>query len=588
MNVHDELASRIRGIVRALQEDGMPGKASDLERIQVSVPREAGHGDLASNAALVLAKGAGMAPRDLAGRIRAALEADPDVRGVEVAGAGFVNITLTDGFWQAWLGTLLEKGPGALLPDLGAGRRACVEYVSANPTGPPHVGTARGAVFGDALASLLEAVGWDVTREYYINDAGAQVDALAWSAYARYLEALGETVNEAALEYRGDYLKETGRALAGIHGTALKHAVGDAVPGAAPLPEPLEAVRSFAIARMMDIVRHDLALIGVHQDVFSSERAMVESGGIERCLDKLEARGLLYTGVLEPPRGREPEDWEPVPQTLFRSTAFGDDVDRPLRKSDGSWSYFAPDIAYHNGKVERGYDLIINVFGADHAGYVKRLKAAVAALSDGGAEFDILLTQLVRFVRDDEAARMSKRQGNYVTMREFAEAVGKDVVRFIMLTRRNDVPLDFDPVRATEQSRDNPVFYVHYAHARICSVLRRAGEAGIDTGNLADARPERLVDAAEIALVRVLAGWPAMVSGAAFAHEPHRIATWLNGLSGEFHALWNRGRDNPALRFIVEDDVELSRARLALIDGVRQVIASGLGLFGVEAREVMH
>ncbi len=590
MNVHDEFSSRIRAIVRSLEENGVLAGTCGAERIQVSAPREASHGDLASNVALVLARGAGIAPRDIAGHVAGELAKDPDVLRVEIAGPGFVNITLTRNFWHAWLTGLLKAGPQALLPNLGKGRKACVEYVSANPTGPPHVGTARGAVFGDVLASLLEAVGWDVTREYYINDAGAQVDILAWSVYVRYLQALGEPVDEAALEglYPGEYLIETGRALVKIHGTALKHALGDCEPGSLPLPTPLEKVRSFTIDRMMDIVRHDLALIGVYQDVFSSEREMVESGGIERCLGKLEAKGLVYTGVLEPPKGMEPEDWEPTPQTLFRSTEFGDDVDRPLRKSDGSWSYFAPDIAYHNSKVERGFDLIINVFGADHAGYVKRLKAAVAALSGGKARFDILLTQLVRFIRDDEIARMSKRAGHYVTMREVAEAVGKDVVRFIMLTRRNDVPLDFDPVKVLEQSKDNPVFYVHYAHARICSVLRKAAEAGIDTRNLADTESGRLVDACEVGLIRTLAGWPGIIAGAAEAHEPHRIATWLNGLSADFHSMWNMGRDNPDLRFIVEHDVDLTRARLALIDGVRQVIAAGLRLFGVETREVMR
>ncbi len=419
MNVHDEFTSRIRTAVESLETRGVVADGL-TDRIQVSDPRQAGHGDLASNAALVLAGVNGMAPREIADLIIGELRQDPDVATAVSAGPGFVNITLRESFWHSWLKRLLVHGPDALLADRGQGRMACVEYVSANPTGPLHVGTARGAVIGDVLASLLEAVGWNVTREYYINDAGAQVDVLAWSAYVRYLEALGEPPDAAVLEalYPGDYLIETGRALAARYGTALKEAIGDRRPGSLPLPEPLVEVRSFVIERMMDIVRHDLALAGVHQEVFSSERAMMESGGIERCLEKLDARGLIYTGVLEPPKGREPEDWEPVPQTLFRSTRFGDDLDRPLRKSDGSWSYFAPDIAYHNGKVERGFDLMINVFGADHAGYVKRLKAAVAALSDGRASFDILLTQLVRFTGNDRLARMSKRAGRYVTMRE--------------------------------------------------------------------------------------------------------------------------------------------------------------------------
>ena len=589
MNVHDEFTARIRAAVESLETRGVVA-AGVTDRIQVSEPRQAGHGDLASNAALVLAGVNGMAPREIADLIIGELRRDPDVATAVSAGPGFVNITLHESFWHSWLERLLVHGPDALLADRGQGRKACVEYVSANPTGPLHVGTARGAVIGDVLASLLEAVGWNVTREYYINDAGAQVDVLAWSAYVRYLEALGEPPDSAVLEalYPGDYLIETGRALAATYGSTLKEAIGDRRPGSLPLPEPLVEVRAFVIERMMDIVRHDLALAGVHQEVFSSERAMMESGGIERCLEKLDARGLIYTGVLEPPKGREPEDWEAVPQTLFRSTRFGDDLDRPLRKSDGSWSYFAPDIAYHNGKVERGFDLIINVFGADHAGYVKRLKAAVAALSDGRASFDILLTQLVRFTGNDRLARMSKRAGRYVTMREVVESVGKDVLRFIMVTRRNDVPLDFDPVKALEQSKDNPVFYVQYAHARICSVLRKAGEAGIDTSGLAGASLSRLTEPREIALIRTLAGWPAAIDGAAAAHEPHRVAAWLNSLAGEFHALWNTGRDDPALRFVVDGDTELTRARLALGAATRQVIARGLRLVGVEPREVMR
>ena len=589
MNVHDEFAGRIRATAESLETRGVIATGL-TDRIQVTEPRQGGHGDLASNAALVLAGANGMKPHEIAELIIRELHHDPDVATAVSAGPGFINITLCQSFWHAWLGRLLDEGPDALLTDRGQGRKACVEYVSANPTGPLHVGTARGAVIGDVLASLLEAVGWNVTREYYINDAGTQVDLLAWSAYVRYLEALGEAPDAGILEslYQGDYLIETGKSLAARHGTALKEAVGTRQPGSLPLPDPLVKVRTFAIERMMDLARHDLALAGVHQEVFTSERAMMESGAIERCLRKLDERGLIYTGVLEPPKGREPEDWEPLPQTLFRSTHFGDDLDRPLRKSDGSWSYFAPDIAYHNDKVERGYDLIVNVFGADHAGYVKRLKAAVAALSDGQASFDILLTQLVRFTGNDRLARMSKRAGRFVTMREVVDSVGKDVLRFIMVTRRNDVPLDFDPAKALDQSKDNPVFYVQYAHARICSVLRKAREAGIDTSGLAEASLSRLTGSAEIALIRTLAGWPATIDGAAAAHEPHRLATWLYTLAGEFHALWNTGRDDPSQRFVVEGDAELTRARLALGAATRQVIARGLRLVGVEPREVMR
>ncbi len=573
-----------------MQAGGALPPGGPLGRILAEPPRDASHGDVATNAALVMAKSAGLQPRTLARLIAERLDGDVDVAGVEVAGPGFVNVRLSDAFWRGRLADLARRGAAAQLSDLGGGRTANVEYVSANPTGPLHVGHARGAVYGDALASLLSAVGYDVTREYYINDAGTQVDALARSAYLRYLQALGETVPEEAFEglYPGAYLAAVGEALAEEHGAALRDAVGAVERGESPPPEPLAAVRRFAVEAMMTTIRDDLALLGVRQDEFRSERAMVDSGGIEACLAKLERKGLVYTGVLEPPKGRKPDDWEPVPQTLFRSTDFGDDLDRPLRKSDGSWAYFAPDIAYHNDKVERGFDLMIDVFGADHAGYVRRLKASVAALSDGKADFDILVTQLVTLYENGEPFRMSKRAGRFVTLRDVVEAVGKDVVRFIMLTRRSDAPLDFDLAKVREQSRDNPVFYVHYAHARIRSVMRRAEDAGIDTANLADADLLLLDDESEIGLIKSASGWPRVVEGAAEAHEPHRIATYLHELAGEFHALWNKGRDDPSLRFLVEDNESLTRARLALIDGVGRVIAEGLHLFGVEPREEMR
>jgi len=590
MNVFSDFTSRVQASVKDLQVSGALPEGGDPGRIVAEPPRDASHGDVATNAALVLAKAIGMKPRDVAAAIASALEMDSDVASVEVAGPGFVNLRLSEDFWRARLAEILSRGASALLPDIGRGRTANVEYVSANPTGPLHVGHARGAVYGDALASVLEAVGYKVTREYYINDAGVQVDTLAWSAYLRYLQAIGETVEDEAFEgfYPGEYLIPVGEALAREHGKALREAVGTAERGASPLPEPLVAVRDSTIEAMMEIVRADLALAGIHQEIFSSERAMVQSGGIEACLRKLEDKGLIYTGVLEPPKGKKPDDWEPVPQTLFRSTDFGDDLDRPLKKSDGSWTYFAPDIAYHNDKVERGYDVMINVFGADHAGYVKRLKASVAALSDGKADFDILLTQLVNLFEDGEPFRMSKRAGRFITIRDVVEAVGKDVLRFIMLTRRSDAPLDFDLVKVLEQSKDNPVFYVHYAHARICSVMRNTRDAGVETSNLAGADLAQLSDEAEIGLIRTMARWPRVVEGAAEAHEPHRIATYLNELAAEFHALWNKGRDDPSLRFLVEDNEPLTRARLALIDGVRQVIAAGLGLFGVEPMEEMR
>ena len=590
MNVYREFASRARKTVEDLQIEGALPPGGPLDRIRAEPPRDPSHGDVAVNAALVMAKSARLAPGRLARLVAEGLERDSDVAGVEVAGPGFVNVRLSDAFWRGRLADLLRHGPMSRLSDLAGGATANVEYVSANPTGPLHIGHARGAVYGDALASLLEAVGYRVTREYYVNDAGAQVDALAWSAYLRYLQALGETVPEEAFEgfYPGAYLSAVGEALAVEHGRALRDAVGAAERGAGPPPEPLAAVRRFAVDAMMATIRDDLALLGVRQDVFSSERAMVDSGGVEACLAKLEGKGLVYTGVLEPPKGGKPDDWEPVPQTLFRSTDFGDDTDRPLRKSDGSWAYFAPDIAYHNGKVERGFDLMIDVFGADHAGYVKRLKAAVAALSDGEADFDVLVTRLVNLSEDGAPSRMSKRAGRFVALRDVVEAVGKDVVRFIMLTRRSDAPLDFDLAKVREQSRDNPVFYVHYAHARIRSVMRRAEDAGVDTTNLAEADLSPLADEAEIGLVKTAARWPRVVEGAAEAHEPHRVATYLHELAGEFHGLWNKGRDDPTLRFLVEDNASLTRARLALIDGVGRTIAGGLGLLGVEPREEMR
>jgi arginyl-tRNA synthetase len=560
----------------------------DVSRIQAEPTRDPAHGDIATNAALVLAKQVGQKPRDLAQLIAEGLTS-ADVAATDVAGPGFVNIRLADEFWRARLTELLNRGPDALLADIGQGRKANVEYVSANPTGPLHVGHARGAIYGDVLAALFEAVGYDVTREYYINDAGAQVDTLAWSAYLRYLEALGDQVPESAYEgfYPGEYLIPVGQELAKIHGVTLKEAVGDVARGGS-LPDALVPVRKFTIDAMMDLIRTDLAAVGINQEIFSSERAMVESGGIERCLKALENKGLVYRGVLEPPKGMKPEDWEPVPQTLFKSTEYGDDLDRPLKKSDGSWTYFAPDIAYHNDKVERGYDVMIDIFGVDHAGYVKRLKASVAALSEERVDFDVLLTQLVNLYEAGEPFRMSKRAGRFVTVRDVVDAVGKDVLRFIMLTRRTDAPLDFDLVKVKEQSKDNPVFYVQYAHARIRSVMRNAADEGISTEGLSVADLTPLVHDEELKLIKQLSLWPRIVEAAAEAHEPHRIATYLYELASAFHSLWNMGRDDPSLRFLVAGEEGLTRARLALIEGVRQVIAAGLGIFGVEPVEEMR
>ncbi|MBM3532154.1 MAG: arginine--tRNA ligase [Alphaproteobacteria bacterium] len=555
----------------------------DLSRVVVEPTRDPRHGDIATNAAMVLAKPAGRNPRQLAEALKERLIAHPQVTKAEVAGPGFLNLSLSADFWQAQLKDLLEAGIAYGDSTLGAGRRVNVEYVSANPTGPMHIGHARGAVFGDALAALMQKVGFDVTREYYINDAGAQVDQLGRSAYLRYLEAHGETIEIPSGLYPGEYLKETGEALKARDEGRWRQKQED---------EWLPPVRDFAIDHMMAMIKDDLAALGVHQEVFSSERALVRSGAVERVLKALEDKGLIYVGVLEPPKGKAPEDWEPRPQTLFKASQFGDDVDRPLKKSDGSWTYFASDIAYHYDKIRRGSSELIDVLGADHGGYVKRMTAAVKALSDGKASLDCKICQLVNLTEGGQPVKMSKRAGTFVTLRDVVDRVGKDVVRFIMLTRRNDQTIDFDFQRVTEQSRDNPVFYVQYAHARSRSVMRLAAEsiprnllspAELARGNLA-----RLSDPSEISLIRALANWPRVVEGAAEAHEPHRLAFYLYDLAAEFHQLWNKGKDDAALRFIVAGQDEMTRARLALVQGVTTVIASGLKVFGVEPVEEMR
>jgi arginyl-tRNA synthetase len=584
MNPFSHFRDQILRVLSALAEEGRLPAGLDLSKVAAEPPREAEHGDIATNAAMVLAKPAGMAPRQLAELMAEKLRATAGVTAVEIAGPGFINLRLSDGFWRARLKDVLRAGEAWGRSEIGAGRPVNVEYVSANPTGPLHLGHVRGAVFGDVLASVLESAGYRVTREYYINDAGAQIDTLARSAHLRYREALGEdigTIPEGL--YPGDYLKEVGRALAEREGQRW---LGQ------PESEWLAPVRDFAVERMLDLIRADLDLLGVHQEVFSSERGMVRSGGVERAMAVLEEKGLLYTGILEPPKGKTPDDWEPRPQVLFRSSSFGDDVDRPLRKSDGSWTYFAPDIAYHYDKFRRGSEILIDVWGADHSGYVKRMKAAVAAITDGKAELDVKICQLVRLFREGQPVKMSKRGGTFITLREVVEEVGKDVVRFIMLTRKNDAPLDFDLAKAIEQSRDNPVFYVQYAHARCHSVLRLAHETfpSLDLApeSLSEAHLELLADPHELQVLKLLAAWPRMVESAAEAHEPHRLAFFLYDVAAAFHGLWNRGKDEAALRFLVADDEPLSRARLALVRAVALVIASGLGIFGVTPVEEMR
>ncbi|MDE0049274.1 MAG: arginine--tRNA ligase [Rhodospirillales bacterium] len=584
MNVFSYLSDVIREELEGLCDAGTLPAGLDLSSVSVEPPREAGHGDAACNAALVLARQAGRKPRDIAERLAERMEGRAEIRAAEVAGPGFLNLRLTDDFWWARLAELLETGAGYGATDLGRGQPVNVEYVSANPTGPLHVGHARGAVVGDALANLLSHMGFAVTREYYVNDAGAQVDTLARSVHARYREACGETIGAIPEGlYPGDYLIPVGEALAARDGGRWLDE-----PEAVWLPE----VRRFATCAMMDLVRADLEALGVRHDLFRSERELVGEGRVDDAYAALEAADLIYSGVLEPPKGKRDEDWEPREQSLFRATAFGDDTDRPLRKSDGTWTYFATDIAYHRDKIERGFTDLIDVWGADHGGYVKRMKAAVSAVSSDSASLDVKICQMVKLLDGGEPVAMSKRAGRFVTLRDVVDEVGRDVVRFIMLTRRNDAPLEFDLRRVTEQSRDNPVFYVQYAHARACSALRRGAEVvpelDLTPAALAAADLACLDHAAELDLIRRLCQWPRVLAGAATAHEPHRIAFHLQELAAAFHLLWTRGKDDPRLRIVDGARPAETRARLALITAVKIVIAEGLALFGVEPVQEMR
>ena len=580
MNLFADIRSLVLSTLDTLVADGFLPEGLSFDAITVEPPRDAAHGDMATNAAMVLAKPARMKPRDIAEKLAEKLGEDPRITAADVAGPGFLNLRLSAAVWQGVVGAVLGQGTDFGRGDLGQGKRVNVEYVSANPTGPLHVGHTRGAVFGDALASLLDFAGFDVTREYYINDGGAQVDVLARSVYLRYLEAHGQEVAFPEGTYPGDYLKDVG--------AALKDKVGDAYIDADESVW-LEEVRNFATDEMMKLIRDDLASLGVEMDVFYSEKSLYGTGRIESAIDDLKAKGLIYEGVLEPPKGKKPEDWEPREQTLFKSTAHGDDVDRPVMKSDGGWTYFAPDIAYHYDKVQRGFDMLIDVFGADHGGYVKRMKAAVSALSEGAVPLDIKLTQLVKLFKNGKEFKMSKRAGTFVTLRDVVDQVGPDVTRFVMLTRKNDAMLDFDFAKVLEQSRENPVFYVQYAHARVHSVLRKAAEAGVatDMETLQRADLSQLDHEAELKLAQKLAEWPRMVETAARSNEPHRIAFYLYELAGDFHGLWNRGNDVPELRFL-QDDAALSQSKIALAQAAAIVIASGLGILGVKPAEEMR
>ena len=588
-NLFADMLERVRDAARALERTGTLPAGLDLSRIVVEPPKDASHGDMATNAAMVLAKDAKAKPRDLAEAFAAKLREQASVEKADIAGPGFINLTLKPQAWDDALRAAIRAGESYGRSGIGKREKINVEYVSANPTGPMHVGHCRGAVFGDALANLLAFAGYDVTREYYINDAGAQVDVLARSAFLRYREALGEDIGAIPEGlYPGDYLKPVGVALAGKYGASLLRK---------PEGEWLPIARATAIAMMMDSIREDLLALNVRHDVFFSERSLVEDGDlVGKTIAWLRGRGEVYEGRLPPPKGAPVEDWEDREQTLFRATDFGDDVDRPLLKSDGSYTYFASDIAYHKSKFDRGFRAMIDVWGADHGGYIKRLQAAVKAVTGGAGELDVKIVQLVKLLRGGEPVKMSKRAGEFVTLREVVDEVGRDAVRFMMLFRKNDAVLDFDLAKVIEQSRDNPVFYVQYGHARGCSIFRMAREAlpalpqeavaraaFLDTADLS-----RLTDAGERALIRKIAQFPRIVEAAAESHEPHRVAFYLYELASEFHAQWTRGTGTPHLRFIIQEDSQLTAARLALVQGVVTVLAAGLWLLGVTAPDEMR
>ena len=573
MNLFTDYAAVLKAALAELTEAGALPTGLSHANVTVEPPRDASHGDLATNAAMVLAKPAGMNPRALAEALVAALRTKPGIAAAEVAGPGFINLKLADNVWHAQINAMLGAGSDYGRSTVGQAKRINVEYVSANPTGPMHMGHCRGAVVGDALAGLLEYAGWDVTKEYYINDAGGQVDTLARSAHLRYREALGETIEIPEGFYPGDYLVPVGQALAAEFGDTHVNA---------PEADWLALFRTRTVALMMERIRADLALLGIEQSVFFSEASLGTK--VQDALDTLKSKGLIYEGVLEKPKGDAADDWEARPQTLFRSTDFGDDQDRAMQKSNGNWTYFAGDVAYHWDKLTRGYDALVNIFGADHAGYVKRMTAAVKALSDGRVPLDIKIVNLVKLLRAGEPVKMSKRAGTFVTLGEVVEEVGKDVVRFVMLTKRPESMMDFDFAKVVEQSRDNPVFYVQYAHARIASLGRKVLEAGV-------ALPEpdlTLLDADELNVVKMAANFPRIVEQAADAREPHRIAFYLGDLAAAFHSQWNAGNDDATRRFVLADRPDLTAARLAMARAVGQVIRNGLAVIGVAAAEELH
>lgn len=581
MNLFRDIRARVIDALEHLVRSGELPKGLNFANITVEPPRDPLHGDMATNAAMVLAQPSGQKARDIAVKLSKTLMSDPRITAVDIAGPGFLNLRLGNSVWQGVIRRILEMGNQYGTSSMGSGQKVNVEFVSANPTGPLHVGHTRGAVFGDALAGLLAFAGYGVTREYYINDGGAQVDVLARSVYLRYLEAHGQEVAFEEGTYPGDYLIPVGE--------ALKAKVGDTY---VDRDERfwLSEIREFATNQMMSLIREDLASLGIKMDCFFSEKSLFGTGVIEETIESLRKDGLIYEGMLEPPKGKKPEDWEPRKQTLFKSTEHGDDVDRPVRKSDGNWTYFAPDIAYHRDKVRRGFDQLIDILGADHGGYVKRMKAAVSALSGGSIPLDIKLMQLVKLFKNGEPFKMSKRAGNFVTLRDLVEQVGPDVTRFVMLTRKNDAPLDFDFDKVLDQSRENPVYYVQYAHARGCSVIRRAVELEIDVCDkiLATTELSSIQHESELVVVKKLGEWPRLIENAARTNEPHRIAFYLYELSSDLHTLWNRGNEIPSLRFLQEDDKATTAAKIALVRAVCIVISAGLGILGVKPVEEMR
>ncbi len=584
MSVFNIFLGHISSVVSSLIQTIEMANQLDLKKITVEPTRDPSHGDLATNVAMVLAKPLGQNPRQLAEKIVGELKRIADIEKLEIAGPGFINMTLTSQFWHNQLREVLRQKERYGDSTLGKGELLNVEFVSVNPTGPLHTGHGRNAVLGDAIAALMRKVGYKVIREYYVNDAGGQVNALARSVYLRYLQALGKEISKndfTADMYHGDYLIPVGEAFAKELG---RQWLGK------PESEWLPIFREKSVAAMMEGIRTTLGHLGVVVDVYTSEKELVKAGRIEETLKILEDQGDVYQGVLNPPKGHVVDDWEERPQTLFKATAYGDDIDRALKKSDGSWTYFAGDIAYHVDKFKRGFKHMINVFGSDHSGYVKRLTSAVKALTQGQANLEIKVCQMVNFLDNGVPVRMSKRAGTFITVDEVIERVSKDVTRFMMISRHQDMPIDFDFAKVVEQTKDNPIFYIQYAHARICSVLRHTQSIfpNINLNYLESANIELLTDESELAMIKLIANWPRQVEVAALVREPHRLANYLYDLASLFHALWNKGKDNTHLRFIDPNQEELTKARLALIKCVAMIISSGLLLFGITPVQEMR